>query len=86
MIAAAQYYQNQSAGLGTEFLIKVERTIAAIVAHPKAAPEVKGQIRRRLLTHFPFGILYVATADDVVIVAVMHLRHRPGYWQDRFPT
>jgi hypothetical protein len=70
-------------GLGTEFLTEVERTIVAIVSHPKAAPKVKKDIRRRLLKRFPFGILYVATVDEIVVLAVMHLRCRPGYWHDR---
>ena len=83
MTAAARYYQAQSTSLGTEFLAEVERTIAAIVSHPKAAPKVKKDIRRRLLKWFPFGILYIATVDEIVVLAVMHLRRRPGYWQDR---
>ncbi len=83
MIAAAQYYQEQSIGLGAEFLAEVERTIAAIASHPNSAPKVKQDIRRRLLKRFPFGILYIATADEIVVLAVMHLRRRPGYWQDR---
>ncbi|MBK5280820.1 MAG: type II toxin-antitoxin system RelE/ParE family toxin [Nitrospiraceae bacterium] len=83
MTAASRYYQAQSTGLGTEFLAEVERTIAAIVSHPKAAPKVKPDIRRRLLKRFPFGILYVATVDEIVVLAVMHLRRRPGYWQGR---
>ena len=83
MIAAAQYYQQQSAGLGSEFLIEVERTVAAILAYPEAASRVKKDTRRRLLKRFPFGILYAVAADEVVIVAVMHLRRRPGYWEDR---
>jgi hypothetical protein len=70
-------------GFGTEFLAEVERTIAAIVSHPKAAPKVKPDIRRRLLKRFPFGILYATTVDEIVVLAVMHLRRRPGYWQDR---
>jgi plasmid stabilization system protein ParE len=83
MTAASRYYQTQSMGLGTEFLAEVERTIAAIASHPKAAPKIKQDIRRRLLKRFPFGILYVATVDEIVVLAVMHLRRRPGYWQDR---
>ncbi len=83
MVAAAQYYEHQSVGLGTEFLTEVERTIAAISAHPNAAPKVKGEIRRWLLQRFPFGVLYVTTDEEIVIVAIMHLRRRPGYWEDR---
>ena len=66
-------------GLGTEYLAEVERTITAITSHPKAAPKVKQDIRRHLLKRFPFGILYVATVDEIVVLAVMHLRRRPGY-------
>lgn len=83
MTEAARFYQTQSKGLGAEFLAEVERTIAAIASHPKAAPKVKQDIRRRLLKRFPFGVLYVATTDEIIVVAVMHLRRRPGYWQDR---
>jgi plasmid stabilization system protein ParE len=83
MIAAAQYYQGQSIGLGAEFLDEVERTVAAIASHPNAAPKVKQEIRRRLLKRFPFGVLYIITADEILVLAVMHLRRRPGYWRDR---
>ena len=83
MTAAARYYEAQSVGLGTEFLAEAERTITAIVSHPKAAPKVRQEIRRRLCKRFPFGILYIAAADEIVVLAVMHLRRRPGYWQDR---
>ena len=83
MIAAARYYQAQSMGLGAEFLAEAERTIAAITSHPKAAPKIRQDIRRRLLKRFPFGILYINTVDEIVVLAVMHLRRRPGYWQDR---
>lgn len=56
MIAAAQYYQQQSAGLGSEFLSEVERTVAAILAYPEAAPSVKKDIRRGNAFHLGFCI------------------------------
>ena len=31
----------------------------------------------------PFGILYRIDPHEIVIIAVMHLRRRPGYWADR---
>ncbi|MGH7430173.1 MAG: type II toxin-antitoxin system RelE/ParE family toxin [Candidatus Methylomirabilaceae bacterium] len=83
MIAAACYYESQSKGLGTDFLAEVQRTLVTITAHPKAAPRVKKDIRRRLLRRFPFGVLYSIRDSEIVILAVMHLHRRPGYWQDR---
>jgi len=83
MVAAAQHYESQSAGLGKDFLAEVRRTVEAITANPKAAPIVRTIIRRRLLRRFPFGILYIIEETSIIILAVMHLRRRPGYWQDR---
>ncbi len=81
MIAAARYYESQSPGLGSEFLDEIEHATHALAAQPQAAPIVRNDIRRRLLTRFPFGLLYQTEDTRIVIIAVMHLRRRPGYWQ-----
>jgi len=37
-----------------------------------------------LMPRFPYGVVYVMTpAGDVVVVAVAHVRRRPGYWAHR---
>ena len=82
MVAAAQFYEAQSAGLGIDFLKEVQLAIDAIATHPRAASRIKNEIRRRLLKRFPFGLLYVIEDRTLVIVAVMHLRRRPGYWRE----
>jgi hypothetical protein len=33
--------------------------------------------------HFSYGILYTIEAESILIVAVMHLRRRLGYWRSR---
>lgn len=83
MNAAAQYYESQSQALGSEFLIEVERTTEGISSNPKAAPTIRNGIRRRLLRRFPFGLLYKIEENQILILAAMHLRRRPGYWRDR---
>ena len=40
-------------------------------------------MRRRMLNRFPYGLLYAVEADRIIVVAVMHLHRRPGYWKDR---
>ena len=32
---------------------------------------------------FPYGIVYLPRDTEIVVVAVMHLHHRPGYWRRR---
>jgi toxin ParE1/3/4 len=83
MLEAAQYYESQTRGLGHEFLGEVQRTVARIIENPRLGQIVRAGIRRRLMPKFPFGILYRIDPDEIVIIAVMHLRRRPGYWVDR---
>ena len=80
---AALYYERESSGLGTIFLNDVEYYIEAIVRNPNAGVKIRGEIRRRLLRRFPYGILYSAHADNIRILAIMNLKRRPTYWVGR---
>ena len=83
MLEASDYYEKEAVGLGRDFLAEVQHTVHAIVENPYAGRVVRQPIRRRLLRGFPFGILYRVDAHEIVVLAVMHLRRRPGYWIDR---
>ena len=83
MNEAARFYERRKKGLGFEFLNEVERTIASILTHPRSGPAISPSIRRRIVHRFPFGVLYAIHRDKIVIVAVAHLKRRPGYWKDR---
>jgi plasmid stabilization system protein ParE len=83
MNEAAQFYEGRTEGLGKDFLDEVEHTIQSILAFPKSGPVVSKNLRRRILRRFPFGLLYAIENERIVIVAVAHLKRRPGYWKDR---
>lgn len=83
MNEAARFYESLKKDPGFEFLREVERTIASILAHPQSGPTISPSIRRRIAHRFPFGVLYAIHSDKVVIVAVAHLKRRPGYWKAR---
>jgi len=40
-------------------------------------------IRRHFSDVFPYAVLYVDQPDRVLIIAVMHMKRRPGYWKHR---
>jgi plasmid stabilization system protein ParE len=80
---AAQYYELERPGLGAVFIAEVQRCTDSISAHPHAATIVRGDIRRRLCQRFPYGLLYSVVGDEIRVLAVMHLRRRPGYWAGR---
>jgi toxin ParE1/3/4 len=86
-IAAARFYETRAPGLGADFIRQVEHALSEIVAHPKAGRLFAGiTIRRRLVQRFPFGIVYELESANISVIAVMHLRRRPGYWQRRRRT
>ena len=80
---AIAYYETEQVGLGTAFLEEVRRLTAAIVEYPTAGPIILGTVRRRLCLRFPYAVLYEVHADQIRILAVMHLKRRPNYWVGR---
>jgi len=83
MIEAARYYQSLSSGLGDDYLDEVERAVWSIKTSPQTWPVLEGAFRRRLVRRFPFGIIYRIEPDKILIIAVAHLRKKPGYWKKR---
>jgi len=68
MMDAARFYQRQAAGLGERFLEAVYDAIAEVRRHPKRWPKLRGNVRRRLVGRFPFGILYIEDPTEIVVV------------------
>ncbi|AUX43028.1 uncharacterized protein SOCE26_044680 [Sorangium cellulosum] len=54
-----------------------------IAEAPEQGPELEPGVRRLTLQRFPYGLLYVVEPDRILVLAVMHLRRRPGYWRGR---
>ena len=83
MLDAAYYYELQAAGLGSEFLDKIDSAIADISSNPDAWQVVHGRIHRRLVVRFPYALLYRIDINEIAILAIMHLHRRPLYWMNR---
>ena len=83
MLKAARFYESQTAGLGVDYLSEVERAVQTIAESPTTWPAIEGKLRRRLIRRFPFGILYRIEPEEIVIIAVAHLRRKPWYWKKR---
>ena len=80
--SAFLWYDERSPHAADRFRLAVEACINGIQDTPESFPEVEPGIRRRLVRHgFPYGVLYRIVGDEVHVMAVMHLRRRPGYWR-----
>ncbi len=86
MAEAARYYQSLSSSLGDDYLDEVERAVHSAATSPQTWPILEGDFRRRLVKRFPFGVIYRIEPDKILIVAVAHLRKKPGYWKKRIKS
>jgi len=84
--AAVRWYESQRLGLGAELLDTVTTAIERIAQQPEigAASLADARVRRALVERFPYELVYRLTGDDIVIVAIAHLKRRPGYWKHRY--
>ncbi|PKM43377.1 MAG: hypothetical protein CVV03_08590 [Firmicutes bacterium HGW-Firmicutes-8] len=80
---AVRYYENEAAGLGLTFVAGVRKAITFITENAYAVVPVGSGIRRKVLNHFPYSLLYAVESELIVIVAVAHQKRRPRYWKGR---
>lgn len=77
---AASWYERQRAGLGREFLEEALSAFPLLAEHPSKYPVVHSDIRRAPMRRFPYGLYFRAEESQLVVVAVIHARRRPGRW------
>lgn len=81
---AAQWYHERSAGLGDDFLEAVERAIDGIEEYPFAFAVVHKNIRRSLLSKFPYALFYTVRESEsevrLAIIGCFHVRRDPLLW------
>jgi plasmid stabilization system protein ParE len=89
---AYDWYEDQSPGLGAEFLRALEAVFGAIRRAPALYPVVRGRTRRALVRRFPYGVFYAErdasdpSDSEVVVLAIVHSRRHPRRWQSRAAT
>jgi plasmid stabilization system protein ParE len=81
---AIDWYEEQEAGLGSEFRVSVETVVAAIEESPLAFPVIYGSAVRRVLTRkFPYSVIYTVVGNTVLVIAVFHSSRNPMIWRGR---
>lgn len=85
---AAVFYERSREGWGDVFLDAVDAAIASIL-DPSVGwgfyddRVTVPQLYSRSVNGFPYDLIYVATDEEVFILAYAPERRRPGYWRDR---
>lgn len=81
--AAADWYEQQQAGLGVDFIARVREVLDRITANPQLHATVHGDVRKAVVKQFPYVVLYREDAGEVVVIAVFHTARDPSIWQSR---
>ncbi len=81
------WYEDQSLGLGMEFLRCIEAALTSVQRNPMIYPAVHEMYRRALVRRFPFAILFGTEAEGkrCVIYSVFHCSQDPEKWRSRLP-
>src|SRR5205823_5030710 len=81
--AAAEWYEDQRAGLGLEFTRVVRAALATIERDPLLYPFARGEVRRALVRRFPYAVYFLVAPEAVVVIACLHVRRDPQVWKQR---
>jgi hypothetical protein len=86
--AAADWYDRERPGLGTEFSDAVEAAIDLIEEDILPLFPLPGKsgakgTTRLILKRFPYDIVVIERSSEAVVVAVAHHSRKPGYWRER---
>ncbi|MDX2054498.1 MAG: type II toxin-antitoxin system RelE/ParE family toxin [Polyangiaceae bacterium] len=87
MAEAAAWYDERVSGLGERFLGEAETAFARIdetplIGSPWSHRRLPSGVRRMFLRSFPYSAVYMLE-PRLVVVALAHVRRRPGYWVKR---
>lgn len=81
--AAAGFYHDNQRELARRFINHLNEALDRIAIKPEIYREAEPGIRKIKLKTFPYAVIYRVKDTRIEIIAVMHIRRRPGYWKDR---
>lgn len=80
---ASAWYHARDPQAAINFEAVVDGALAEIADNPMRWPLIDRWHRRRVLTRFPYSIIYRVAADHVRVIAISHAKRRTGYWRKR---
>lgn len=80
LAAGFGYYEDQAQGLGERFLTGVDSAFDAIERYPEMFAQVHGEVRRAVVSRFPFAVFYRVESKRVVVLTVLHTARDPKVW------
>jgi toxin ParE1/3/4 len=83
MLAASIWLDSREPGLGARFLDAVDAAVKYTIAFPSAARRDEFGLKRKVISRFPYTIIYETKAGTLQILAVAHHQRDERYWRER---
>jgi plasmid stabilization system protein ParE len=80
LAGAYAWYNGQREGLGEEFLAAIGAAFDTIEKFPEIFTRVRGEVRRAIVSRFPYAVFYRVEAKRVVVLTVLHTARDPKIW------
>ena len=78
-----QWYESQQAGLGEDFIRILLRKLEVVREHPESFAVIYKNIRRIILSKFPYLVFYTIAESQVIVLAILHAFRDPANWPRR---
>lgn len=77
---ASAWYEAQASGLGTRFVLAVDKVVSAICAQPLHFPKAGAISRKARVLGWPYTIYFVFNegAQEIKVIAVWHGKRNPA--------
>jgi toxin ParE1/3/4 len=80
---AAGWYESQRPGLGREFVAEIETALQQACEMPQRFPKMLLDTRCVRVRRFPYSIFFRVRSNQLVVLAVFHVRRDPNVWRER---
>ena len=81
--SAYDWYESQEPGLGEEFLKAAWKRLDAIRDFPESCPIIYRDVRRAVVSRFPYLVFYVVRPTQVSVLTLLHSSRSPATWPRR---
>jgi plasmid stabilization system protein ParE len=80
---AGDWYERRHPGKGAVFTQAVQDVLDLVSAHPRMHAVVFKDVRKAVVTGFPYVVYYREEAGGLVVISVFHTSRDPADWQSR---
>ncbi len=84
LLEAQLWYEDCAPGLSMEFARAVDAALTQAMRMPLAYPRIEDDFRRVMTRKFPYSLICVLDAEQIVIISCFHHSRRPGRWKSTF--